>query len=215
MKRARIYILILLVIGLDILSKPVFAIKNWQTDIILKTGITGIMYNNSIPIEGISKAIKFNKYGFGSTFQLGFNTGKTRISEYRHYIEFNHIRYAADIEHLGSFSSNKIFLSISPYQYYIKLNPKGVNVFSLEAGFTVGYNLYAKYNYKFLDEKRTSTVLTDETNIAGINLGLNCARKQFNKEVEIGLKLRFSPFLGYIVVEHNYFATEIFYGIKF
>jgi hypothetical protein len=215
MRRVSSYILMLLVFSLNIVSLPALAIKNWQTNLILKVGINGINYNNSVPIEGLSNAIEFNKYGFGSTFQIGFNTRKTRISEFRHYIEFNHIRFDADIEHLGSFRSNKLFLSFSPYQYFIKLNPNGANIFALEAGFTVGYNLYAKYNYKLLDENRKSTVLTDETNIAGINLGLNYARMQFNKEVEMGLKLRISPFLGYVIVEHNYFATEFFYGIKF
>ncbi len=202
-------------ISITLLSFSAYANKTRKTDIIVKAGINGQLYYGMGFNNELSKQIKYNKLGFGNTFQVGYNTRKTELTEYRHYIEFNHIHFSADIEHLGSFNADKVFISISPFQYYVKLNPEAANVISLEAGLTLGFNLYSKYNYTFLEEKRTRTVMNDETGISGINVGVNCTRNHFNKEVEIGLKMRISPLLGVLIADHNYLATEIFYGIKF
>jgi hypothetical protein len=97
----------------------------------------------------------------------------------------------------------------------MKLNPEAANVISMEVGLSIGFNLYSVYNYKLLGEERTSKTGSDETGIVGINLAIMNSRTHFNKEAEMGIKWRISPIIGLIQADHNYFAAEIFYGIKF
>ena len=215
MSRYTFYSIIVVFLCCNFITTSIFAERTRKKDIIVRGGINGLLYYYPKLNLGNVDYINYNKLGFGSTFQIGYNTRKTDLTEYRHYIEFNHISYSADIEHIGSFKANKLFLSLSPYQYYLKLNPEAANVFSLEVGLSIGFNLYSVYNYKLLGEERTSKIRSDETGIVGINVALMNTRTHFNKEAEMGIKWRISPILGVIEADHNYFAAEIFYGIKF
>lgn len=215
MSRYKFYSIIIVFVCSNFITTSIFAQLSSKKDIIIRGGINGLLYYNPKMNLNHLDYINYNKLGFGSTFQIGYNTRKTDLTEYRHYIEFNHISYSADIELLGSFKANKLFLSISPFQYYMKLNPEAANVISLEAGLSIGFNLYSFYNYKLLGEERRSSIRSDETGIVGINVALMNTRTHFNKEVEMGIKWRISPILGLIQADHNYFAAEIFCGFKF
>ncbi len=213
MSKIRNYIL--LFIAFNLFAIQVFANKTREKDIIIRAGISGLYHFNPSINRVLPEEIALNRFGLGSTLQIGFNSKKSELKEYRHYVEFNHINYTADIKYLGTFTANKLYISFSPYQYYIKINPEAKNVVALEAGLTFGFNMYSVYNYDFLEVKQRRVKSSEESTIAGINLGLNLSRIHFNKEVEMGVKCRISPILGVFVVDHNYLAAEFFYGIKF
>ncbi len=214
MSRIRYYILLLMV-ACNLFVIQVFANKTREKDIIIRAGISGLYHFNPAFNKVLPNEITLNRFGLGSTLQIGFNTRKSDLTEYRHYLEFNHINYTADVKYLGSFTANKLYISFSPYQYYIKINPEAKNVVAIEAGLTFGFNMYSVYNYDFLEVKQRRVKSAEESTIAGINLGFNLSRIHFNKEVEMGVKCRISPILGVFVVDQNYLATEFFYGIKF
>ncbi len=182
---------------------------------ILRASIAGLRHHQVMLNSEVPKELSIRKFGVGTNLQFGFISGKKEQSEYRHYIELNQVKYTADVEYLGSYKANMLFLSFSPFQYHVQLNPESANIIDLEIGVTLGFNLLSVYNYNFLNNERRSVKDTEEITIAGFNMAFSTERVHFNKMAEMGVKLRISPIFGVIEVDQSYSGLEFFYGIKF
>lgn len=214
MRKLNLYF-VLLSVCMVLLGTSSFAIDAKKERFVLKASISGLIHHRPFLNYELPEELSIRNFGYGSNLQFGMVTRKQERTEYRHYIELNHLHYTADVKYLGYYKADMLFLSISPLQYHVQLNPEALNVIDMEVGLTFGFNLSSVYHYNFLNNERKSVKKSQDISIGGINLSFSTERMFFNKKAEIGLKARISPVIGVVVVDHSYSGLELFYGIKF
>lgn len=214
-KRSITFVFMLLFFNL--VALPLWANKTWKNRFIIRAGVSGISNYSSAFDNEVQPEMTLKPFSMGSSVQVGFASHQTDLKEFRHYIEIGNINYSAELKYLGSFKANLLLLSISPFQYHVKLNPGKVRVVALEGGITLGGIMEGRYRYDFLGNKRSTdhNPEEEEINALSLNLGVNMEGKLFNKSTEIGLKCRISSIPLIFETDYNFLSTEFFYGIKF